>query len=213
MDVISGWKISHFVEGARTFDYSDKSAVKQVVRMLKKLHDYPVESGIEIDAYKGGLRLLTLAEQKKTYLKKELKQLLELSRKVYLCSQLDDYPKSMCHNDPYAVNFLVAPNGSIDIIDWEYSGYGDPANDIGSIVCRDRLTEDQFNEILVMYFDREPTAFEKRHFYAGLALAGWYWFCWSLAKDSIGDDLGFWYLESYRTARDMSQKALSLYEM
>lgn len=212
MSVAEGWKIARFVENTVPFSYDDPGAVRSVVQKLRALHRDPRRTGYLFDAYEEGLRLLALASQKKPYLKGEIAPLAALCRRLHLFYELDEYPSALCHNDPYAVNFLMQPTGELDIIDWEYAGDGDPANDIGSLVCRDRLSEESFEEILRLYFGREPAAYEHRHFYAGLALSGWYWFCWSLAKDAIGDDFGFWYLESFRTARDCVKKALAMYE-
>lgn len=210
MDVNEGWKISHFMENCKPLDYSNKQDLKSVMEMLRRLHQCKVSSHYELNTFLEAERLLKIASHKSSALLLDFKPLKNKIEKLYHLTELDCFPKSLCHNDTYNVNFLVNEK-EINIIDWEYSGYGDPANDIGSIICRHPFTDEEIDEILLFYFGRKLTAEEYRHYMAYIAISGWYWFCWSLCKDSLGDDFGFYFLESYDTAQRFSNKALKLY--
>ena len=212
MDVNEGWKISHFMENSYALSYENKHNLKSVMQMLRRLHECGIRSPYELNTFLEAERLLNIASHRSSKLLSDFKPLKDKIEKLYHLTELDSFPKTLCHNDTYNVNFLVNDQG-INIIDWEYSGYGDPANDIGSIVCRHPFTDEEVDEILYFYFGREPTAKEYKHYIAYIASSGWYWFCWSLCKDSLGDDFGFYFLESYDTAQKFSNKALKLYGM
>lgn len=212
MDVSEGWKISHFMKNCKPLSYANKHDLKSVMEMLKRLHDCKVSSPYEINTFLEAERLLNIASHKSSALLLDFKPLKDKIEKLYHLTELDGFPKTLCHNDTYNVNFLVNDK-EINIIDWEYSGYGDPANDIGSIICRHPFTDEEIDELLQFYFGRDITPKEYRHFMAYIAISGWYWFCWSLCKDSLGDDFGFYFLESYTTAQRFSNKALKLYGM
>ena len=212
MDVNEGWKISHFMENSEPLRYRNKHDLKSVMQMLRRLHESKICSPYELNTFLEANRLLNIASHKSSTLFADFKKLKEKIEKLYHLTELDCFPKALCHNDTYNVNFLVNDQG-INIIDWEYSGYGDPANDIGSIICRHPFSDEEVDEILHFYFGRKPTPKEYRHYMAYIAISGWYWFCWSLCKDSLGDDFGFYFLESYDTAQKFSDKALELYGM
>ena len=63
-----------------------------------------------------------------------------------------------------------------------------------------------------MYFGRELTADEHRHYIAYIAISGFYWFCWGLYKGSVGDDDGFFFLPAYRNCVRYIDIALNSYK-
>lgn len=124
--------------------------------------------------------------------------------------ELDEWPKVLCHNDTYAVNWIVGDEG-LCMIDWEYAGMNDPMNDLAAMVVRDGLSHDKGDEILELYFGRGLSLEEKRHAYGVFALSSWYWMCWCLFKDTLGED-GFFMLRSWRTLNHYLPLALKMYE-
>jgi len=63
-----------------------------------------------------------------------------------------------------------------------------------------------------VYFGRELTADEHRHYIAYIAISGFYWFCWGLYKGSVGDDDGFFFLPAYRNCVRYIDIALNSYK-
>lgn len=47
-----------------------------------------------------------------------------------------------CHNDLVAENFLKAEDGTIYLIDWEYSGMNDPMWDIAALFLESNFTDE-----------------------------------------------------------------------
>ena len=55
----------------------------------------------------------------------------------------DKAEKVLCHGDSYSPNFLLNEQDEMSLIDWEYSGLGDPAGDIGTFSCCSNYTLEQ----------------------------------------------------------------------
>lgn len=211
MNVNQGWKLARFMPGCFDFSYDDETQLKTALGLLKRLHDSGRKSPFNFDPFYEAERLLNLASHGSQKFLDRFKELRAMVRRLYLYTELEGVPKVVCHNDAYAVNFLVNKD-SLNIIDWEYSGNNDPAYDLGCIVVRDDITKEQAEHFIEVYLGRKPTFEEHRHFIACFALAGWYWFCWCLAKNGIGDDFGWWYLNSYHAAKRYGKMALELME-
>ena len=124
--------------------------------------------------------------------------------------ELDAVPKVLCHNDTYAVNWIVSDD-SYCLIDWEYAGMNDPYNDIATLTVRDGLTRSKNDEILALFVGHEPTFCERRHDFAINALCGWYWYNWALFKDTLDED-GFFMLPSWRALNEYLPLALEMYD-
>ena len=118
----------------------------------------------------------------------------------------------LCHNDFFGLNFLVTQDEKINLIDWEYAGMGDYANDFGTFAVCEQLSEEEMRRALTYYFERMPTAAEWRHNLGLVGMAGWCWYAWSLLKISEGDDPGEWTYVYYRAGRTYLRKALELYD-
>lgn len=106
--------------------------------------------------------------------------------------QADNAPKCLCHNDFFYLNFLIDENDKYYLIDWEYAGMSDYANDFGTCSVCCELSEDEVDRALDAYFGRKATNNEIAHNYAHIALAGWCWYLWSLLKEAEGDFVGEW---------------------
>ena len=53
---------------------------------------------------------------------------------LYKMTLGDGVKKCCCHGDTYKPNWMIRPDGSVILIDWEYSGYSDPGIDVGYYV-------------------------------------------------------------------------------
>lgn len=124
----------------------------------------------------------------------------------------DDTEKCLCHNDFFYLNLLVDKDNRVSLIDWEYAGMSDYANDFGTFVVTCELTEAEALRALEHYFGRTPTPEELRHDLAFVAFAGWCWYVWSLVKESEGDNVGEWLYIYYKYAKEYLDKALAMYE-
>ena len=60
----------------------------------------------------------------------------------------DETYTCLCHNDFFHLNFLVGKDDSISLIDWEYAGMSDYANDFGTYTVCCELSVEEAEEAL-----------------------------------------------------------------
>lgn len=207
-----GWKISRFISHARNLDPTNAAELKRAMRMDRKLHDSGETLARTFDFIEAGLDYEKLLRE---YGPIEVPGYFELREKVLRLKKYadaDGFPTAPSHNDFFPLNFLIDKDDHLSLIDWEYAGMSDVANDFGTFTVCAELTPEQTDDALRYYFDREPTFEEKRHFYAYIVFAGWCWYIWSLAKEAAGDNIGEWLFIYYRHAVDYVDTVLDWYD-
>lgn len=205
-----GWKLSHYVDATRDFDYSDDALLARGIEQIKRFHAAGAACDYEVNLLSEGERLLELACNKKGDLFARYEELHADLVRVWHYAELDAVPRVLCHNDTYAVNWIVSEDG-LDLIDWEYAGMNDPVNDICTLIARDELDDEATERVMRHFFGGKPSFEQRRHTYAYLALCGWYWFCWSVFKDTLAED-GFFMLPSWRALNKYLPIALDMYK-
>jgi CTP:phosphocholine cytidylyltransferase-like protein/thiamine kinase-like enzyme len=205
-----GWKISHFVEDCVDFDYHNMEHVKKGLSLVKRLHDANVKSPWDFNIYHEAEKLIKLIKDH-NYTFEDFEQLRDSVNRLYQLVEKDGFEKRICHNDCYDPNFLTN-NEVMYLIDWEYSGNSDPASDLGTFICCSDYTFEEANEVLKVYFGRELTDLEKRHYLSYVAISAFYWFVWALYKESVGEIVGDYLYIWYKYAKTYSKIAHPLYE-
>ena len=87
-------------------------------------------------------------------------------------AEADGAPVCLTHNDFFYLNFLIDGDDHLYLIDWEYAGMGDYANDFGTYVVCCECSDEEALRALEHYFDRKPTFEEVRHNFAYAAWPG-----------------------------------------
>lgn len=205
-----GWKLSRYVEAVCDFDYADDEVLARGIDQIKRFHAAGASCDYDVNLLKEGERLLDLARNKKGDVLSHHKELHNDLVKIWHYTELDGVPRVLCHNDTYAVNWIVS-DGDLDLIDWEYAGMNDPVNDICTLTVRDSLDEETTERIIRHFFGGEPSFEQRRHTYGYLALCSWYWYCWSIFKDTLGED-GFFMLSAWRMLNKYLPIALDMYQ-
>ena len=67
------------------------------------------------------------------------------------------------------------------------------------------------DRILFTYYRRRPTDLQRRHFYAYIAITGWFFMHWTMLKQSKGQVVGIHKQQWYHFAKNYSLIALPLY--
>lgn len=95
-----------------------------------------------------------------------------------------------CHNDALYENFIKATDGTIFLIDWEYSGMNDPMADFAALFIEAGFEKENEDYILDKYFNGSipPNAREKILCYQ--ILWDYLWAQWTVIKEAKGDDFG-----------------------
>lgn len=149
-----GHLVTRFLRDARPLTVDEFSAPEMIPRLASKMRDVHALGGIEgsFDPYDDIRRWLDVVDARGTSRPARLTPLLgrvaETERE-----RLDVRASEtvLCHNDPFHLNFL--DDGFLWLIDWEYTGMGDPMYDLASIgytldrVGRDMLLESYFGSL------------------------------------------------------------------
>lgn len=206
-----GWKISRFIPHCTNVDPHNGDHVAEAMRMARELHECDTRVERSFDFYREAKRYESLLLEKGPIDIPGHAQMCARFDRLESCVRADDAPVCLCHNDFFELNLLIDENGTYYLIDWEYAGMSDYANDFGTFCVCCKLNESEVDRALEAYFDRVPTDAERRHNLAHIALAGWCWYLWSLLKEAEGDFVGEWLYTYYGYAALYVDKALELY--
>ena len=209
MEVDEGWRIARFVEHW-DFDYNNLNDMVRAVMLFRRLHSAPCHVRWNFDVIKKAEGIRDQIEPEKYGHFPDFENVRDRVYRLAEHAETDGIKKCNIHGDARDVNFLINKE-EIHLIDWEYGGYGDPGFDIGSYVCGGRHTLDDIDRILFTYFRRKPTEKQKRHFYAYIAITGWFFMHWTMLKLSKGQGVGPLKEQWYHFAKNMSLVALPLY--
>ncbi len=213
MSVLYGWRISRFVQ-SRPFNYHDVNDMVRAIILLRKLHRVVPKVRWEFDLKTKWESIRDMTPIDKYGVNyKEFDDFSSINSRIYKLYDLakhDEINRCLTHGDCRDENFLINDK-EIYLIDWEYAGYGDPGFDIGTYVCGGEHSEEDVNRILFTYFGRTPSVIEKRHFYAYIAISGFFYIHWTMFKESKGQKIGYLKPLWYYYAKEYSKKALELY--
>ena len=212
-DPEAGWKISRFVRDVRNLDVTRDDELKAAMEMDHALHTSgrtlarSFDFIAEADRYEGLLRQFGPIDVP------GYAELRDKVRRLKAFADADGFEVVPSHNDFFPPNFLVATDGTISLIDWEYAGMSDVAADFGTmVVCTPEMTRERARAALEFYLGHTPSEAEERHFFAYEVFAGWCWYVWALVKEAEGDDVGEWLYTYYSHATRTLDTLLASYE-
>lgn len=207
-----GWKISTFVDGCVPFDYENPEQVEKALSLVRKLHTSGVSLPVTFD-------YLALADEMEKVLNEQgwtWPQEFDALRHDILCldklMEQDRTEPVFCHNDFYGPNILVTDD-DMQLIDWEYAGMCDYANDLGSFIAQGSGYDvEQTIKMLPLYYGRMPSPEEARHVLGAVGLVGYFWFVWSQYKASLGNPMDEWARIWFDAAQTFSKAAFVYYQ-
>ncbi|HHW45394.1 MAG TPA: phosphotransferase [Clostridiales bacterium] len=212
MDAGKGWKLSKYIPDAKKLDYHNPDEVKEALKMLRRLHDSNAAVEKKFDIWQ---KILEYSEKIKDSGRGDFADMAELKaqmEQLYNLLRLGEGKVSLCHGDSYDGNFLIDKNKKMYLIDWEYSGMGDPAFDIGTfIVCSDYSMKEA-EEIIGIYLGHQPSADEKRRFFGFTALSAYFWFLWGLYQETLSKRIGTSLYTWYNYAKRFYKATIALYQ-
>lgn len=201
-DVNEGWKISVFISEFREPDYNSFEDSKKILAVLRRLHTSCVKVDYGMKPWEDSLNTEKLLRRKNPNCFKAYE---ELKRKIGILYEktIDDgVEKCFCHGDTYQPNWMIKSDGSVILIDWEYSGYSDPGIDVGYYIVDAMYDFDEAKRFIAEYLQDSYTETRFFHFMAYTAIIAYYWFVWALYRESCGANMG----EALTNWRNMAEK-------
>ena len=124
----------------------------------------------------------------------------------------DGWEECLNHCDALADNFLIDSEGKMNLIDWEYSGQADTAQDIGSFIACSNMDYDRACTTIQRYLKRKPNIEELSHYLAYVAIASYTWYLWAIYQSYHGVDTKEYMKLWHKYAYLYGEKALKFYE-
>lgn len=93
-----------------------------------------------------------------------------------------------CHDDAVPENFIKAMDGTIYLIDWEYSGMNDPMADFAALFVESGFPEETRNYFLSVYYEGAVPDNINEHILCYEILWDTLWAQWTVIKEAYGGD-------------------------
>ena len=111
-----------------------------------------------------------------------------------------------CHNDAVPENFVKASDGTLYLIDWEYSGMNDPMADFAALFLESSFTPENQDYILSRYFGGPTPDHTQERILCYQILWDTLWAQWTVIKEAKGDDFGSYGIDRYNRAKSNFNK-------
>ena len=114
-----------------------------------------------------------------------------------------------CHNDAVPENFIKAQDGTIYLIDWEYSGMNDPTADFAALFLESEFPDESRDYFLSKYYRGSvPSGIEERILCYEI-LWDTLWAQWTVIKEAYGDNFGSYGIDRFNRAKTNFNKLIS----
>lgn len=196
----NGYKITEFLEHARTCDSGNPDEVAACMRVLREFHEKKLRVDHRFDLFEQLLFYESLWEgEPSVYRDYEETKANVMSLKAYIDSQ--EKEECLTHIDANPDNFLLSEQ-DIRLIDWEYAGMQDPHVDIAMFAIYSMYDREWVEKLIDMYFPEGCSLSVRRKIYCYMAVGGLLWSNWCEYKRRLGIEFGEYSLRQYRYAKE-----------
>ena len=113
MDKEEGWKLSRYIENARTLDYHNEQEVDTALSMMRKLHQENIKSQFRFGTWERSLEFVEKIRHKGRADFADFQNLLDMMEALYKLTKSDGIDERLCHCDCYDPNFLIGEAGKM----------------------------------------------------------------------------------------------------
>jgi len=200
----TGIKLADFVENAETLNAATVQRhdnMRKIAKIYQTIHNSHIRLKNEFNIFREIEKYDTLIEHAGAVMYEGWR---EVRPKVMgLENRLNRLGVDLkpCHNDALYENFIKAEDGTVYLIDWEYSGMNDPMADFAALFIEAGFEKENEDYILDRYFgggNIPPETHEKILCYQ--ILWDYLWAQWTVVKEAKGDDFGTYGLDRYNRA-------------
>lgn len=201
----NGYKITEYMENARTCDPFDDEDLKKSMVLLRRFHEKKLKVEHEFNIFKQIEFYETLWNGAPSVFKdyEDTKEKV-MSLKQYIDGfQID---KVLTHIDAVPDNFLfVKQDGGEDmvrLIDWEYAGMQDPHVDIAMFCIYAMYDKANIDKLIDFYFVEGCSHKNRVKIYCYISACGLLWSNWCEYKRNLGVEFDEYSLKQYRYAKE-----------
>lgn len=211
----TGIKLADYIRGAETLNSATiqrSSNLRKIARIYRTLHSSSVRFNNDFNVFHEirqyeGLMLQAGAQMYEGY-GDVRESVFGLEQRLNaLGIQLKP-----CHNDAVPENFIKAEDGTLYLIDWEYSGMNDPLWEFAALFIESDFTEDNQAYFLNQYYDDEIPVHTQEKILIYQILMDVLWAIWTVVKEAKGDDFGTYGQDRFRRAFSNMQKLNEQYK-
>lgn len=201
----NGYKITKFMEGARTCKPDNDTDIEKCMKCLRTFHGLSLKVKYEFDIFQQ-INFYESLWDGRASVYKDYKKTKErvFSLKTYIDANAGQ--KVLSHIDAVPDNFLFIKNSSgeeeIRLIDWEYAGMQDPHVDIAMFCIYSMYDRHQTDHLIQAYFTEGCPDNIRIKIYCYIAACGLLWSNWCEYKRNLGVEFGEYSLRQYRYAKD-----------
>lgn len=199
----TGIKITEFIENAETLgadSIQNQDNMIKVSEIYRKVHNSDLRLKNEFNIFREIEKYDDLIEKAnaKMYKGWETVRPKVMALETYLDSL--GVELKPCHNDALYENFIKAEDGTIYLIDWEYSGMNDPMADFAALFLEAGFEKDNEDFILNRYYNGDIPMSTREKILCYQVLWDYLWAQWTIIKEAKGDDFGSYGIDRYNRA-------------
>lgn len=205
MNPENGYKITAYLENARTCDPNDIKDVQACMKRLRDFHEMSLQVEHVFDIY----RQMEFYESLWHGAASCYRDYKETKKKIYeLKEYIDAQPKTyvLTHIDAVPDNFLFVKNEQGDteirLIDWEYAGMQDPHVDIAMFAVYAMYDRKAVEMLIDAYFPEGCGQDIRLKIYCYISACGLLWSNWCEYKRQLGVEFGEYSIRQYRYAKE-----------
>jgi thiamine kinase-like enzyme len=200
---VTGIKLADFIHNAETLNPATiqrHDNMKKVARIYKTVHHSQVRLKNEFNIFQEIEKYERLLENVNASMYDGWETVREqvMSIEGYL-NELG-VELCACHNDAVPENFIKAEDGTLYLIDWEYSGVNDPMADIAALFLESNFSEENQDYLLRCYYEDEIPHNARAKIKCYEILWDSLWALWTVIKEACGDDFGTYGIDRYNRA-------------
>lgn len=199
----TGIKLTDFIENAETLtavSIQSHDNLKKIAEIYKIVHNYPLPFKNEFNIFREIEKYDRLIEKTGSVMYDGWEQVRPQVMALENILKELNVDLRPCHNDALYENFLKAEDGTIYLIDWEYSGMNDPMADFAALFLEADFKQENAQYILEEYFDGNIPDNIMTKILCYQVLWDYLWAQWTIIKEAKGDDFGSYGVDRFNRA-------------
>ncbi len=206
LDAANGYKLTRYVENARCCDPANEKDLERCMEKLRQFHRLALQADHSFDIF-GSIDFYESLWGGAPSAYRDYDQTKEsvFALRPYIDAHAGK--RALTHIDAVPDNFLFAPDGSVQLIDWEYAGMQDPHVDVAMFCIYAMYDKDRVDRLIDIYFEGGCPTETRAKIYCYIAACGLLWSNWCEYKRTLGVEFGAYSMRQYRYAKEYCRYA------